>query len=126
MTSLGTRGPGPQVRQAERGVDRVALRLVERDLQLGPPARRLVPHQLVGGHAERVRERLDQGELGLAPAVLQQRQHRRGAADPLAELGERQAPAAPDVPQPLAEENEIQSAHSGKLAKSFSAKVVTS
>ena len=41
------------------------------NLQLRAPARRLAPHQLVRRRRERVRERLDQGQLGFAAAVLQ-------------------------------------------------------
>ena len=98
----------PQVRQAQVPVDRVALRLLQGDLQLGPPAGRLAAQQFLGRHRQRGRQRLDQGQLGLAAAVLDQRQHRGRAADALAELGQRQPLGAAGVPEPLAEHPEIQ------------------
>ena len=97
----------PQVRQAEVAVDRVLLRLLEGDLQLGPAARRLAPQQFRRWHRQRGRQRLDQRQLGLAAAVLDQRQHRGGTADPLAKLGQGQPLGAPGMPEPLAEYAEI-------------------
>ena len=48
-------------------------------------------------------ELLHQRQAGLALPVFDQGKHRRGAADLLAEFGQRQAFGPPGVPEPLAE-----------------------
>ena len=100
-------GAGLQMRQAEIAVHRVALRLLHRDLELGPAARRLVPEQFPGRHGQGLGQRLDQRQLRLPAAILQQRERRGGPADPLAKLGERDALGPPHVPQPLTERCEV-------------------
>jgi hypothetical protein len=79
----------PQRRQAERRVRRIPLGPFERDLQRRAAAGRVRPQQLVDRHPEGRRDRLQQRQLRLAPAVLDHRQRRGRAADGLGELGER-------------------------------------
>src|SRR5450755_216205 len=105
-------GADPQRRQAEIGPGRIALRLLQGDLQLGAAARRLAPHQFVGRHGQRGGQRLDQRQFGLAAAVLQERQDRRRPADLLAELGQRETAGTPDMAQPLAEHAEVETSGS--------------
>src|SRR5690606_7579249 len=94
-------------RQPQRAVERVALRLLQLDLELRAAARRLAPQQLLHRALQRRGERLQQRQPGLAPAVLQQGQLRRGAPHALAELREREAAGAPEVPEALPERHEI-------------------
>ena len=99
----GHPGADPQLRQAQAPVGRVLLRVGQGDLELRAAAGRLTAQQLGGRHRKRRGQLLDQGELRLSAAVLKQRKDRGSAADPLPQLGERQAPRAAQVPQPLAE-----------------------
>jgi predicted nucleic acid-binding Zn ribbon protein len=87
-----------QVRQAKIGVERIALRFFQRDLQLRAPARRLMAQQFFRRHRQRPGQRFDQRELRLTAPVLQQRQRRRRAPDPGAKLREGKATRAPQVP----------------------------
>jgi hypothetical protein len=96
-----------EVRQAERLVERVALCLLQRDLQLGAAGRRLFAKKLLHRDVERGRQPPQQRELGLPLAVLEQGELGRGTADAFSQLGQRQAPAAAQVTQPLPERNEI-------------------
>ena len=100
---IGHPGPDLQVRQPQLGVQRIMLCLLHRDLQLGPAARRLGPQQFLGRHGQGPGQRVDQGQLGLTAAVLQQGQRRGRPAHPAAELGQR-VPARPaQVTEPLPE-----------------------
>ena len=56
----GHPGADLQVGQAQVAEERVALRLLQRDLKLRTAARRLRPQQLVRGHRQRLGQRLDQ------------------------------------------------------------------
>jgi len=100
-------GADPQLRQAEPGVGRVALCLVQADLKLRPAAGWLLLQQVADRHAERGGELLDQRKPGLALAVLDQRQDRRGPADFGPEIGEREALGPPRVPEPLTEHRKV-------------------
>ena len=106
----GHPGADPQRRQAEIAERRGLLGLGQRDLQLGPAAGRLLPQQFRGGHRQRLGQGLDQGQLGLAAAVLQQGQHARGPAHLGAELGQGEAAGLAGVPEALAEQGKIGSA----------------
>ena len=103
----GHPGADPQRGQAEIAERRVLLGLLQRDLQLGPAAGRLLPQQFLGGHRQRLGQGLDQGQLGLAAAVLQQGQHARGPAHLGAELGQGEAAGLAGVPEALAEQGKI-------------------
>ena len=96
-----------QLRQAEPPVGRVLLRVGQGDLQLRPAARRLPAQQLGRRHRQRRRQLLDQRQLRLAAAVLDEREDRGRAVYPLAELGEGQAAHPAQVPQPLAERHKV-------------------
>jgi hypothetical protein len=72
-----------------------------------PAARRLLLQQLGHGHAERGRELLDKRQPRLALAVLDQREHRRCAADFRTEIGQGQPLGPPRVLKPLAEHGEV-------------------
>jgi len=104
---VGHPGAGLQVGQAEVGVERVALRLLQHDLQLRAAARRLVAQEILGRHRQRPGQGLDQRELRFPAPVLQQRQRRRRPPDPPAQLGERQATGAAQVAQALPEGSEV-------------------
>ena len=80
---------------------------VERDLQLRPAARRLPAQQVGHGHRQRRGELLDQGQLRLAAAVLQQGQGGGGPPYPGAKLGEGQAARPPQMAQTLAERRKV-------------------
>jgi len=78
---VGTAGAHPELGQAKRLVRGVPLRLLQADLELSAAARRLLLQQLGHGHAERGGKLLDKRQPRLALAVLDQREHRRRAAD---------------------------------------------
>jgi len=99
----GHPGAGLHVGQSEIPVHGVALRLFHRDLQLRPAARRLVPEKFLGRHGQRGGQRLDQRQLGLPAAVLQQRERRGSTPHSLAQLGERDALSPAQMPQTLPE-----------------------
>ena len=97
------RDPGAhlEMRQAELGVGGIALRFLEGDLELGPAAGGLAPQQFLDRHRQRGSQVLQHRQLRLAAAVLQQRERRRGAADPVAQLGQGQATGPAQMPEPL-------------------------
>ena len=77
-----------QMRQAEALVQRVALRLLDRDLELGAAVGGLFAKKFLDRHLKGHGERLEQGQLRLAPAVLQERQLRRRSADTFPQVRE--------------------------------------
>ena len=93
--------------QAKPPVGRVLLRVGQRDLQLRPAARRLPAQEFGHGHRQRRGQLLDQRQLRLPAAVLDEREDRWGPVDPLTELGQGQTAHPAQVPQPLAEGNKV-------------------
>nr|BFE78022.1 hypothetical protein GCM10020093_006230 [Planobispora longispora] len=93
--------------QAEPGVERVALGLLQGHLQLGPAVGRLAAQQLLHRHVQRGGQAFEQGELRLALAVLQQGELARRPADPFAQVGKGEPALLAQVPQPLTEGDEI-------------------
>ena len=90
---VGHRAAGPDGGQAERRVDRAALRPVELDLQRGARRRRRGSSRSASVTPRAVGEGVQQGQPRLAPAVLHEGQLAARDADLRAELVEGQAVA---------------------------------
>src|SRR5690606_19724656 len=92
----------------EAHVERVALRLLQRDLQLRPPVGGLPAQQLLDGHVERGRERLQQRQLGLALAVLQEGELARRPPDAFGQVSEGEPALLAQVLEPLPEGQQVE------------------
>src|SRR6266571_1293427 len=84
---IGHTGPHLQVWQAKRGVGRVVLRLLDRDLKLGTTTRRLAAQQLAGRHRQCASERVEQGKLRFPAPILEQGERGGRTSYPLAKIG---------------------------------------
>jgi hypothetical protein len=94
--------------QAERRVRRVALGVLQLDLQAGAAARRFGAKQITQGYAERARDRLEQAQARLPAAVLDERELRRRPPDRGTELFQGEPLGASYVAEPLAQRDEVE------------------
>ncbi len=106
-------------RDAELAEDRALLRAFQGDLESGTAVRRLPGDEIGHLRLGRLGDRLQQRELGLALAVLDQAQLRTGDADESTELVEREPVLQPVVTDAVAESREVDAGgrHSLSVAK---------
>ena len=90
-------------RDAERLERLAAHRALEPDLERRPLVERLGLEERVERRAQRARDRLEQRELRLAPAVLDHRQLARRTVDGRGELFERHAAVGAQLPDAAAD-----------------------
>lgn len=95
------------MRQTQRLIQRSLLRAFESDLQRSASARRLGGKQVRERNAERRRKCPQQGQLGFASAVFDERQMTRSPAYGGTDLIERQPLRPAVMPQPVAERQKI-------------------
>ena len=109
----------PHRRDAQLAEDRAGLRALQLDLQRGAPVRRLGREQIGDFDAGRRRDRLQERELGLALAVLDEAELAAGDPDQLAQLVEREAPRDPLMADAVAERGQFErgGGHSLMIAK---------
>ena len=94
--------------EAEPPVQRVVLRALDGDLELGAARRRGGVEQLVRGDLERVGQGPDERQRGLALAVLEPRQVRRLPSDARTEVRQGEVACLPQVAQPLPEHERVE------------------
>ena len=106
-------------RDAQLPEHRARLRPLELDLEGGAPVGRLGREQLGDIHPGHVRDRLQQRQLGLALAVLDEAQLAAGDADPLAEFVEREPVRDALMTDAVTERRELEGrrGHSLRIAK---------
>ena len=100
--------------QVQGLVDGAALVAFQLDLQGGAAVGRLRAEQFVDAHAERRRELLEQAELGLAFAVLDQAQLAGGRPDRGAQVVERQPGGLAQVADAAAQADDVHLRHCGR------------
>jgi hypothetical protein len=96
-----------EVGEVELLVEGVALGLLHGDLQLRAPARGLLGEEFLDGDSEGGGQGGEEGELGLALAVLQQGELGGGPADAFSQVGEGHTSRAPQMTEPLTKGDEI-------------------